>query len=153
MHEYAIKVVLSALAVAFFGAIGLAALRLAPPLPRRAARADAVGPTAQDAGVPVPPDTRQLFATDTSAGRQWLYESRLSEEGVTRFYMQEMPRHGWRWDEAFEAARRARTPGQSVLAFKTQRAICIIGIEPSSTLSTAVTVLVVNRAQREGGTL
>jgi len=147
-RDRAIKVLLSLVAVAAFGALGWAAFSFSPfgVGTRAPAPASMMTPGPGKPSVPVPPDTREVFTTASEAGRHWSYESRLAPEGLWMFYTREMPRQGWARDEVFESVRRDRTPGQQVLAFKAQEAVCIIGIEPTDSFTAAVTVLVLDAA-------
>ena len=93
--------------------------------------------------LPVPPDTELTLNTRAHAGGHYRYESRLSAEGLWRFYTEQAPRQGWTRDRAFEAAWRRGGALQPVLSFKKQGTRCIIGLEQGDTFTTVVTVLVV----------
>jgi hypothetical protein len=159
MAERMVKVALSVAAIALFGAAAAMLFKLDSFGPAPAYRAQqASGARGMASGVqvppvPVPPDTEEVMNTASKVGWHKRYQSRLSEEGLWLFYMQEMPRNGWRRDEAFEKARSERAPGELLLAFKSPPAACIISIAPEGSFTTAVTVMVLNSPDRAAGAI
>ena len=154
MRERLAKVVLSVLAIALFGAVGVVVAGVNPfrwpAEPARPADSELRGRPAgaPDAPqLPVPPDTELTFNTRARAGQHYRYESRLSAEGLWRFYDEQMPPLGWARDRAFEAVWRRQRGLQPVLSFKRHGTRCIIGLEEGDMFSTIVTVLVVGTAR------
>jgi hypothetical protein len=148
MSHWAPKALLSALAIAAFGALGFAVFLFSPFDVGRAGMpaGGTIGgrPAAGVPELPVPPETDLAFKTSTEFGTHLRYESRLSFEDLWAFYVREMPPAGWMRSDVFEEARRSRTPQEPVLAFKSAGATCIITFEEIGVFTTSVTVLLVS---------
>lgn len=142
-----LKAMVTVVLIALFGGIGLFVALERPFGPGRPAEVSPGEKPGEIAGkvppIPVPPDTRLAVSTSTRQGKYYAYDSRLSQKGLLLFYGREMPRAGWGWDQAYDAAQAHRTTLHTVLSFKAEGARCIIAMEGNELRSTAVTVLLV----------
>lgn len=146
--ELALKLLATAAAVFVFAVLGAAVLVLTPVRPRRPpepypdGRYEEEGRAHADGNIPVPPHTAGLHEEVSEGVRIIIYESRLSGEGVMRFYAGEMAARGWRPGEPFvSGGSEAAGVVRDTLYFTDGRRICIINIEEQDAFVTHFSVI------------
>ncbi|MBS3762145.1 MAG: hypothetical protein KGZ25_02455 [Planctomycetes bacterium] len=97
----------------------------------------------EDSTIPIPPETKLTFRTRAKRGNHYRYLSHLSVEGLQKFYVEQMPKYGWKQDPRFERAKRHENLPQVVLSFQGGGKRCIIGLELSGPFETALNVVIV----------
>jgi hypothetical protein len=150
------KIVLSAVAVVVFGTIGVL-VAVARPFHapedvgrlRKSLAGRATPGRSGGSALPVPPYTELTLSNSTRQGEFYRYESRLSVEGMWKFYTTELPRRGWERDARMDAGRARAGLSRPVLSFQDGRRRCIISVEETDTFTTAVTVLIVASGRRK----
>lgn len=145
------RLLLSAVAIAVFVALGWWVTDLWTPPARPAFEfgGDAAPPVTAD--VPAPPASELSLRYAGVEGRYRRYESDLSRPEVVDFYTRALTGQGWRMDAQVEQPAAGGGPVQAVRAFTRGAARCIIAAEEKARAGTAVTVLIVPLARPEGG--
>jgi len=142
------RVVLSAAAIALFGAFGwlVTELLVGDFNSSSSAGGDSLS-TAGLPSVPAPPNSQVTFEFDRPGGRHVRYESLLGMAEIDRFYTTAMTEKGWKVDASLGPDSLPAGPLRVVKTFARGTARCIMAAESKARSGTAVTILLV----RQGG--
>ncbi len=149
-YELALKIAFSFAALCLFILLGWGALYLTPPpvdnpITRRSyADADRSKDNIQtENDFPLPPDSSEIHEEETEHGVIYIYESRLTPQGIRQFYTREFRKRGWEtvaspqktreWDEYSVL--------ENTMHFTEGSGLCIINIEEKDSYKTHVTLI------------
>lgn len=88
------------------------------------------------ANVPRPPGLQRIYAYSSGSASIAIYKSKeMSDLALLSLYFQQMPKHGWRLDDAATAAANKMVPG--VICFTQGARSCLIWVTPGQDKTTA----------------
>ncbi|MFW6456682.1 MAG: hypothetical protein ACOC0A_00145 [Planctomycetota bacterium] len=154
--EITFKSSLSLLVILVFAGIGGIAAEIKPfdalrgiPGPENVSRQDATNQESSRVNLPVPPYTDEAVRNETEKGDYYGYRTKLSIDGIKKFYTTELPRRDWERNDVVGEVQKMLGRGTRLLSFRKGAKRCMIYFEPKSGYTNNITVLLMDAGDFE----